>query len=182
MTTKTTRVIFVAVLALGVIGSGVTLSQNVTAQNPVGEDIIKSELPTFDTLEIQRMTEIAQKLGNATTTEAEKTALITEATQIKESFAANADMTTRQEMKAKEAMISNFITERLKTQPFDEFYNEFPITGLYVDDVTNQLVVNIDSNKFSDTVTASVRQQVREIVGEEIDVVFQPMPPMIPWR
>ena len=41
MTTKTTRSIFVAVLALGVIGSGVALSQNVTAQSPVGEDIVR---------------------------------------------------------------------------------------------------------------------------------------------
>ena len=115
MTTKTTRAIFVAVLALGVIGSGIALSQNVTAQSPVGEDIVRYEPSTFNTPEIQRMTEIAQKLGDTTITEAEKTALIAEATQIKESFAANVDTTTRQTMKDKEAMISNFIAERLKT-------------------------------------------------------------------
>ena len=180
MTTKTTRAIFVTVLALGVIGSGVALSQNVTAQSPVGEDIVRYEPPTFDTPEIQRMTEIAQKLGDTTITEAEKTALIAEATQIKESFAANVDTTTRQTMKDKEAMISNFIAERLKTQPFDEFQNEFPITGLYVDDVTNQLVINVDSREFSDTVTANILQQVRGIAGQEMDVVVQPMPSMTP--
>ena len=42
------------------------------------------------------------------------------------------------------------------------------------------VAINVDSREFSDTVTANILQQVREIAGQEMDVVVQPMPPMTP--
>lgn len=172
--------VFAAILAVGILGAALAASQDVTAQGQAGQDIIKSKPPSFDTPQIQRMAEIARELTDHTITKDEKAALIAKAAQIKKSITANTDASKRQTVMDKQSLISNYIIEGNKAQAVSEFRSEFPVTGTYVDDFSNQLVINILPDDFSDNTVAKVITKIREIVGYEIDIIVQPMPAMIP--
>ena len=176
---RTTATIFVATLAVGLIGSTFALSQDIMAQGGIGQNTIKSEPPTFDTPDIQRMTEIVRQLHDEATTESERAELIEEAQQIKRSHEQRFDSTARQAMLDKKDVIVEYISGNLNLKSFDDFTSEFPVSGLYVDSATNKLVVNVFPDEF-DSNAESVLQKVRELVGRDIDITVQPMPAITP--
>ena len=176
---RTTATIFVATLAVGLIGSTFALSQDIMAQGGIGQNTIKSEPPTFDTPDIQRMTEIVRQLHDEATTESERAELIEEAQQIKRSHEQRFDSTARQAMLDKKDVIVEYISGNLNLRSFDDFTSEFPVSGLYVDSATNKLVVNVFPDEF-DSNAESVLQKVRELVGRDIDITVQPMPAITP--
>ena len=174
---KTTTTILVAMLAVGLIGSAVALSQDVTAQAS-GQDSIRTEPPTFDTPDVQRMTEIVQQLHNENTTDAERTALVEEARQIKSSYEQGIDNTARQAALDKRDLVSGYIKSGLASKSFDSFTTEFPVSGMYVD-ASNKLVVNVFPDRFAEHSTG-VLSKVRELVGNDVSIIVQPMAAIMP--
>lgn len=169
---KTTTTILVAMLAVGLVGFTVALSQDVTAQNS-GQNTIRTEPPTFDTPDVQRMTEIAQQLHNENITDAERTALVEEAQQIKSSYEQGIDNTARQAVLDKRDLVAGYITSNLASKSFGNFTAEFPVSGLYVD-TSNNLVVNVFPDKLAEH-SAGVLSKVRELVGNDVSIIVQPM-------
>ena len=174
---KTTTTILVAMLAVGLVGFTVALSQDVTAQDS-GQDSIRTEPPTFDTPDVQRMTEIVQQLHNENTTDAERAALVEEARQIKSSYEQGADNTARQAALDKRDLVSGYITSSLASKSFDDFTAEFPVSGMYVD-ASNKLVVNVFPDKLAKH-SKNVLSKVRELVGNDVAITVQPMEAITP--
>ena len=174
---KTTTTILVAMLAVGLVGFTIALSQDVTAQNP-GQDSIRTEPPTFDTPDVQRMTEIVQQLHDENATDAERTALVEEARQIKASYEQGIDNTARQAALDKRDQVSGYIMSSLASKSFDDFTAEFPVSGMYVD-ASNNLVVNVFPDKLAEH-SAGVLSKVRELAGNDVSIIVQPMAAITP--
>ena len=174
---KTTMTILVAMLAVGLVGFTAALLQNVTAQAS-GHDSIRTEPQTFDTPDVQLMTEIVKQLHNENTTDAERIALVEEARQIKSSYEQGIDNTVRQAALDKRDLVSEHIKSGLASKSFGNFTAEFPVSGMYVD-ASSKLVVNVFPDRF-DEHSVGVLSKVRELVGNDVSIIVQPMDAITP--
>jgi len=170
---KTTTTILAAMLAVGLAGLTIALSQDVVAQSS-GHDSIQNEPPAFDAPDIQRMTEIVRQLHNGNAPGAERDALVEEAQLIKGSHAQSLDNAARQAALDKRDLVSGYITSGLTSKSFGDFTTEFPVSGMYVDSSSNKLVVNVFPDKFAKH-SESVLSKVRELVGNDVAITVQPM-------
>lgn len=197
MTYKNAKTIFVAVLAIGLLGGSVIAIQDVIAQpSYVGADKINYDIPTFDNPDTKRATEIMEELNEITPTskagesisipgeltpEELRGVLIDELQQLK-GYTVSAQQEQSHQMAIdKQEKIAEFLTGQNSIKVYATEVNEekLPIIGYYVDDVTGALVIHVDAMEFSDKTAKSVLKKVRSLVGSQIDVVVEPMTPII---
>lgn len=179
MTYKNAKMIFVAVLAIGLLGGGIVATQNVEAESPtnIGKSTIKSDIPKFNNPSIKQTIDIMKKLNEDTIMSSdEKSTLMAELQQIKKEYTLSTEQ--RQLVTQKEEILTNYLSEQLTTKGFKASQQSLPITGYYVDDVTGALVIHVDAIKYSDELANSVLSEVRSLVGNYIDVVIEPMTPI----
>ncbi len=176
MTYKNTKMIFVAVLAIGLLGGGIVATQNVAAQpsTNIGKNTITSDFPSYSNPDIERATEIMQKLSGVGISEVDKESLTAEHKNLiakwKSSFSQEKrDLT----IEKRDAITSNIIKNISAANSVS-----IPINAIYVDDVTGELVIGIDAMAFSSDTVKSVLKYVRSIIGDQLDVKIQPMEAM----
>lgn len=174
MTTKYIKTVFVAVLAIGLLGSSIAFSQFANAAPTIGKNTISSEFPTFSNPDIERATEIMKKLGDEKVTNADKESLNEEHQNLIAEWKSSMSQEKRNVATEKRDSITNDIIEKMNVK--DGSPNQY-INSLYVDDATGELVIGMDSMAFSQDNAKSVQQYVRAIAGNEIDVKIQPMKP-----
>ncbi len=174
MTYKNAKTIFVAVLAIGLLGGSIVATQNVAAQplTNVGKNTITSDFPSFSNPDIERATEITKKFSVLGISEADKESLNAEHENLIAEWKSSFSQEKRDLATEKRDAITSNIIENMNAE---NSVNNVPINALYVDDVTGELVIGIDAMAFSTDTAKSVQQYVRSIAGNEIDVKIQPM-------
>ncbi len=177
MTSKTIKTVFVAVLAMGLLGSGVAFAQIATAAPAIGKNTITTEFPTFSNPDIERATEIVKQLDKVGISDAEKDALNAEHEKLIADWKSSVSQEIYDLATEKRNSITNDIIEKMNVREGGPSQH---INSLYVDDATGELVIGMDSMAFSTDNAKSVQQYVRDIAGNEIDVKIQPMKPGIP--
>jgi len=169
MTTK--RHIIMAVFAIGILGSVVFASQDISATPQSGKDIVVYEKIITINPDLIRMQQIVDILANPELTESEKTDLQNEASDIRQKALSNRVILSAE--KQRDLINAHEILNTIGSKN-DIFGNEKfsdVIMGFGITD--GKLLVAILPDKFTQAEIPQIISTVRSVVGEKVDIQFE---------
>ena len=168
---KQIKVALVAILAVGLLGSSIVFSQNAIGQEPKGETIILEDFRNYsEDPTIKKVTEIMEKLNNDELSSSTQTTLLNELSDIRSQYESQDSSEKTKEL------LSNVISNSATLSSSDPNY--LPIIGMYADH-KGKLVVQVDAMVY-DKQAKKVAEKVRQIIGDETDLIIEPMKPIVP--
>lgn len=185
MTTKTSKnkiqtKVLIAVMASILLSSGILMTQNAFAIPTIGLDKVEYELKVVSSPELDRAREILSEI-DAGVSEKRKTALLNEVQILEQQSIAKApkmDNTVKAQLEDKRDLLSDNMAKQYSKTTTGKFTQYLPIIGITIDESESALQVEINSSYLTKTNSANAIQQIRSIVGNEINIVLQSALPM----
>ena len=174
MTKINYKIAMIAFLAVGLLGSVIAFSQNATAETREGKNTLSGEFPTFDSPNVQKAMELAKTMSLEGISEIETKSLQLELENLQAEHAKNIDTDLHKTSLDKQELVIELMLKNTEQKQTVGNGDQFPVNSVYVDDETSELVVGIDAMAYSEDVAKSVLKQVRDVVGNEVDVKVQP--------
>ncbi len=173
MTYKNAKTVFVAVLAIGLLGSSIVFSENAVAENNKnkGKNTISPDFPTFTNPDVKHVIEIMEKLNQEDISSIQQESLFDEHQKIIDKYEASKDSKKHNLALKNLDLITDALMSSIASVGVEK---SMPISAMYVDDSNGELVIGIDPMNFSDETAESVLKDIRSIVGDEVDVKIQP--------
>jgi len=160
-----------ALLAIGLLGSVVFVSQDISAATPIGKDIVITEKITKINPDLDRMQQIVDLLTNEQLTETQKDSLYNEADDIRQKALTAKVVYSEETMR--DLKNSHELMNDIGSANGDFANAKFReiIMGHGIQD--GKLIVYILPEKFTESYISNIITDVREIVGTKIDIQFE---------
>jgi hypothetical protein len=184
MTMKTTKKIAATIVAISIASMIGILSQESLAQTAVeGKDIFIYEKTKQQTSDKERMQEIHDLLSDETIPDAQKDELLKEAEEIQRKATISAptiSLELKQKIDDKRAILSGYIIDKLSAMEAEELIVELPVYSVSTDYENKALEVGIDKDYMSHVEPEIIKNKIRAIVGQDIDITYVATKRMMP--